>query len=115
MLSHFVSSPPQPPPPNSYVFPRLLLSHHFWTEQQRHEFWQRDLKHRLQHFYPILDHMALMSQYIADPDMETRIIKIVKKVELNVYYLQYHTDICVIKKWVHWFSLKEMYHSAITS
>ena len=56
-----------------------------------------------------------MSQYIADPDMETRIIKIVKKVELNVYYLQYHTDICVIKKWVHWFSLKEMYHSAITS
>ena len=82
----FVLPPPSPPPsPNSYVFPRLLLSHHFWTEQQRHEFWQRDLRHRLQHFYPILDHMHLLSQYIHDQDMETRIVKIVKKVCISIY------------------------------
>lgn len=65
---------------SSYVFPKTLLSHHFWTEQQRQEFWQTDLKHRLQHMAPVLDNMSLMSRHIPDEEMEDKVMKIVNKV-----------------------------------
>ncbi|XP_076460103.1 LETM1 domain-containing protein 1-like [Babylonia areolata] len=81
--------------PIAYVFPRLLLSHHFWTEQQRHEFWQKELKHRLEHLQPILDNMQLMSRHIDDPDMECKVLNIVRKLQHSVHPTV--TDILVVK------------------
>ncbi|KAK7113142.1 LETM1 domain-containing protein 1-like [Littorina saxatilis] len=71
--------------PIAYVFPRQLLSHHFWTEQQCHDFWRRDLKHRLEHLQFILDNMYLMSRHISDTDMEDKIVKIVRKLQHSVH------------------------------
>ncbi|KAL8580119.1 hypothetical protein ACOMHN_061233 [Nucella lapillus] len=71
--------------PIAYVFPRLLLSHHFWTEQQRQEFWQRELKHRLEHLQYILDHMHLMSRHIEDSAMEERIVNIARKLRHSIH------------------------------
>lgn len=69
---------------HSYVFPRLLLSHHFWTDQQRHTFWQHDLRHRLEHLQPVLDHMYLTSRLIDDYNMAIKILQIVRKVKTKI-------------------------------
>ncbi|PVD38606.1 hypothetical protein C0Q70_01222 [Pomacea canaliculata] len=70
--------------PLAYVFPRSFLSYHFWTDHQRQTFWKHDLKHRLQHLRPILDHMQLLSRHIEDCQLEEKILQITKKVQLSV-------------------------------
>ncbi|KAK7498563.1 hypothetical protein BaRGS_00010223, partial [Batillaria attramentaria] len=71
--------------PIAYVFPRVLLSYHFWTDQQRYKFWQHELKHRLQHMKPILEHMHLMSRHIPDADMQDKIVNVVNKLQHSVH------------------------------
>ncbi|BFZ21831.1 hypothetical protein BsWGS_24870 [Bradybaena similaris] len=70
--------------PFAYVFPQHLLSHHFWTPQQKEEFRRIALTKRLKHYDSILDYLHLLSQHIEDATAKEGVHKAIQKVDSNV-------------------------------
>ncbi|XP_055870658.1 LETM1 domain-containing protein 1-like [Biomphalaria glabrata] len=70
--------------PLAYVFPRFLLSHHFWTPLQKEEFRKITLTKQLKHYDYILDHMHLLSQHIQDKESRDYVRSIINKLDTNV-------------------------------
>ncbi|XP_050418146.2 LETM1 domain-containing protein 1 [Patella vulgata] len=70
--------------PLAYMFPRFLLSHHFWTPEQRIQFYTQDLKKQIEHYSPIIQSLKFHSRHITDDNLQKKIRKIVGKLEHNV-------------------------------
>ncbi|KAH9495741.1 hypothetical protein Btru_013161 [Bulinus truncatus] len=70
--------------PLAYVFPRHLLSHHFWTPLQKEEFRKIALTKQLKHYDYVLDYMHLLSQHIEDRPIRDRVRNAINKLDTNV-------------------------------
>lgn len=66
----------------SYLFPRQLLCHHFWTPQQRLEFAHDDLMHRFVHYSKILSYLEAHSLSIRDVSKRKIFTDILHQVKL---------------------------------
>ena len=64
----------------SYIFPHYLLSHHFWTKEQREEFWQKETTNRLVHLQPVLVHLTHRAHHLSDPVQEIKLVNVTRKV-----------------------------------
>ncbi len=69
-----------------YFFPRHLLCRHFWTEEQRVEFAQYYLKHRLPHMPKILHYLEKHSRDIKDPGHKRIFNDVLLQVRIYYYY-----------------------------
>ncbi|KAK2141191.1 hypothetical protein LSH36_1143g00033 [Paralvinella palmiformis] len=65
----------------SYVFPRQLLCHHFWTEAQKEKFGIHYLRERLRYYPHIVEMMERQSVYIQDVTQRRLLQEIMFKLE----------------------------------
>ncbi|CAL1536333.1 unnamed protein product [Lymnaea stagnalis] len=70
--------------PLAYVFPRFLLSHHFWTSQQKEEFMKIAITKQVNHYDNILDYMHLLSQHIETKATRDIVVGLISKLDSNV-------------------------------
>lgn len=62
------------------MFPRRLLSRHFWSPAQRVEFAEIDLGHRLHHYPTVLSFMHKHVKDVADGGIRQRFNSVIAKV-----------------------------------
>ena len=79
-MSTHLTATPNLSPHFRYMFPRFLLSHHFWTPQQKEEFLRLKLKHQVHHYHKILSLME--RKMLSVPSQEGRLAlqKVLRKV-----------------------------------
>lgn len=65
-----------------YMFPRQLLTRHFWTQEQSQAFLKIQMTNKLKHYDSILDYMLILSQYIHSEKYQSQVKKAVNKVSL---------------------------------
>ena len=71
---------------NRYCLPKQLLSTHFWSLQQRHDFALQDHKKCVQHFRPTFRCMqARVTSSESDEDQQDRLSKILSKLASGVH------------------------------
>ncbi|XP_059160933.1 LETM1 domain-containing protein 1-like [Physella acuta] len=70
--------------PLAYVFPRYLLSQHFWTPQQKVEFRTLAIRKQLKHYDGVLDYMHLLSQHIEHKPSAENVRKLISKLDSKV-------------------------------
>ena len=69
-----------------YVLPKQLLSTHFWSLQQRHDFALQDHKKCVQHFRPIFRCMqARIPSVSDDTNLQVKLSKILSKLASGVH------------------------------
>jgi len=71
--------------PLAYVFPRFLLSQHFWTANQRLEFGRIKMKEKLINYDHVVNYMDLLCQYIDDSQAEKEMRFIIHKLDNSIH------------------------------
>ncbi|ESO84564.1 hypothetical protein LOTGIDRAFT_236224 [Lottia gigantea] len=71
--------------PIAYMFPRYLLSHHFWTRKQKEEFYNQDLKKQLAHCPDILKFFNSYSKHIEDKNLQERVRHMVQEIKMKQF------------------------------
>ncbi|XP_005106079.2 LETM1 domain-containing protein 1 [Aplysia californica] len=70
--------------PLAYVFPRFLLSHHFWTADQRVQFRRIKMGKKLRHYDNVLDFLHLLSRHIESDGRERNMKQLIRKLDMSV-------------------------------
>ncbi|XP_041347261.1 LETM1 domain-containing protein 1-like [Gigantopelta aegis] len=70
--------------PLAYYFPKYLLSHHFWTDKQKMDFEQENLKCRLRHYPSVLQSLRSHTRHVKDVVLREKIVRLVSKIEHGV-------------------------------
>ncbi|XP_050440467.1 LETM1 domain-containing protein 1 [Adelges cooleyi] len=52
--------------PLAFIFPKYLLSEHFWTDEQQKQFWTQDQRKCYEHNVRIFEHLSLMAEECSD-------------------------------------------------
>ncbi|XP_046561189.1 LETM1 domain-containing protein 1-like [Haliotis rubra] len=65
----------------AYLYPRIFLSHHFWTQKQREKFWRQTLESRLHHTSAILDWTMRQSIHVPNQKKRDKLVRLIQKLE----------------------------------
>ncbi|XP_008190165.1 LETM1 domain-containing protein 1 isoform X2 [Acyrthosiphon pisum] len=52
--------------PIAFMFPKYLLSEHFWTDEQIKEYWVKDQQNNFEHNMRVFEHLSLMAEECSD-------------------------------------------------
>ncbi|XP_025207943.1 LETM1 domain-containing protein 1 [Melanaphis sacchari] len=52
--------------PLAFMFPKYLLSEHFWTDEQLKEYWIKDQQNSFEHNTRVFEHLSLMAEECSD-------------------------------------------------
>ncbi|GFN99704.1 letm1 domain-containing protein 1 [Plakobranchus ocellatus] len=69
--------------PLAYMFPRLLLSHHFWTPQQKQEFLELKMVKQLRHYETLFRLLERKMLGISSEESRLGLQRVVRKLESN--------------------------------
>ncbi|KAK3782480.1 hypothetical protein RRG08_008337 [Elysia crispata] len=67
--------------PLAYMFPRVLLSHHFWTPKQKEEFLQLKLSRQIKHYHKLLSLLERKMLVIPSEEGRLGLQKVLRKLQ----------------------------------